>query len=102
MAQDFIEQFKISSPVYVDSKRVLYKALGLTASKMNLLNPKSVLPGIKTGKKGFVQGKVQGDPWQLGGVILLKASGEMPYVYRSSYAGDHPDLEQVIEKLKTF
>tara|TARA_B100000683_G_scaffold246267_1_gene257787 strand:- start:1034 stop:1363 length:330 start_codon:yes stop_codon:yes gene_type:complete len=99
MAEDFIEQFNIRSPVYVDPARILYKALGFNASKMKMLSPSMVLSGMKAAKKGFIQGKLQGDPWQLGGVVLLHPSGEIPYVYRSAFAGDHPDVDDVIARL---
>ena len=102
MAQDFIEKFQIQSPVYVDPKRILYKALGLSANKLKMLNPKMFVSGLKTAKKGFVQSKVLGDPWQLGGVVLLTPAGEMPYVYRSAFAGDHPGIDVVLQKISTF
>ena len=102
MAEDFVAQFKVQSPVYVDSQRILYKALGLTASKVNMLNPKMVLSGMKVAKKGFVQGNLQGHPWQLGGVVVLLPSGQMPYVYRSTFAGDHPEVNEVIGRVSAL
>ena len=66
---------------------------------MNLLNIKSILPGIKASQKGFSQSKVLGDPWQLGGVLLMQPSGATPYLYRSRYAGDHPNIDDVIQEI---
>lgn len=100
MAQDFIEQFAIKSPVYVDPKRHLYKALGLSASKLKVFSPGSIRAGLRASKKGFRQTKVQGDPWQLGGVLLMKPSGNISYLYKSAFAGDHPNVEDVIEEIK--
>ena len=100
MARDFIAQFNITAPVYVDPKRQMYRTLGMTANKINILNPKSIFAGLKASKKGFRQNKVQGDPWQLGGVLLVTPKGDIPYIYRSSYAGDHPDVDAVIEAIQ--
>ena len=100
MAQEFAEQFQIRAPIYVDPQRHLYQALGMSASKAKMLNPKVLWAGFKASQKGFRQTKLQGDPWQLGGVLLLKPSGEIPYLYRSKFAGDHPEVDAVLQALQ--
>ena len=45
---------------------------------------------------GFRQGKVRGDPWQQGGVLVVLPGGRVVYRYLSSAAGDHPAPAAVV------
>jgi peroxiredoxin len=41
-----------------------------------------------------------GDVFQLGGVVVVKPPGEVVYEYVSKFAGDDPDIEQVIAAVR--
>jgi len=48
---------------------------------------------------GHRQTRVQGDAKQLGGVFVISPGPELRYSYRSRFAGDHPDIAEVIAAL---
>jgi AhpC/TSA antioxidant enzyme len=100
MAADFREQQKLDVPVWVDPKRVTYQYLGFQHSYTMLFNPRLWLNGLRAFKAGFRQTKTQGDPWQQGGVLVVRRGGALEWAYASATAGDHPPLDLVFEQAK--
>ena len=94
-AKAFIDDTKIELPVYVDEKRVVYKALAFKRPVLSFLNPKMFKRAAEARAEGFSQPGVFGDAFQLGGVLLLMPDGSTPYRYASRFAGDHPKLEDL-------
>ncbi len=94
-AKAFLDDTKIDLPVYVDEKRVVYKALEFKRPIFTFFNPSMLKRGAEARKEGFTQPGVFGDAFQLGGVVLLMPDGSMPYRYASQFAGDHPNLEDL-------
>jgi hypothetical protein len=49
-------------------------------------------------RRGFRQSKVQGDPWQQGGVAVVgpQCGGELPYRYASKAPDDDAPLEDAL------
>ena len=94
-AKAFVEDTKIELPVYVDEKRVIYKALEFKRPFFAFLTPKVFKRAAEARKEGFTQPGVYGDAFQLGGVVLLMPDGSMPYKHSSQFPGDHPKLEDL-------
>ena len=96
MAKAFQEDYAIGMPVYTDPQRVLYKLAefvkGGSIWKALKNTPRALA-------KGFLQGRTQGDAFQLGGVFVLSAKGEVLYRYASDAAGDHPSIDAIIAAL---
>lgn len=96
-ARAFREEFAIASPVYVDPERRAYAALGM---KRRALGPRAVLAtarnSLRALRAGFRQTDVQGDAWQLGGVLVLRPGGVVAYRYLSAAAGDHPPVDDLV------
>ena len=98
----FAEAFKhdlgITTPVYVDTKREAYRALemkrGFTRTLGSLDTWKSFGRALKA---GFRQKGVQGDAWQLGGVLVVLPGGSVVYRYLSESAGDHPSSADILQ-----
>ena len=40
-----------------------------------------------------------GDPWQQGGVIVVRPGGEIAYRFASRESGDHPRIDDVLAPL---
>jgi AhpC/TSA antioxidant enzyme len=99
-AKAFVDETKIDLPVYVDEKRVVYKALEFKRPLLSFLNPKVFKRAAEARKEGFTQPGVHGDAFQLGGVVLLMPDGSMPYKYSSQFAGDHPKIEDLKAEVK--
>jgi hypothetical protein len=90
MAQDFAKQFHVTDPLYTDPGKASYKALGLPR-KFGLM--KSLGRGRRAGKAGFKQGKVAGDPWQQGGIVLFAQDGSVLWKHVDDGAGHSADID---------
>jgi hypothetical protein len=100
-AQDFIDQFKITSPVWVDPKLVTYKLLGFNRSRLSvLLDPRGAPNAARALARGFMQGRTAGDPNQHGGVVVVRRGGAVVYAYGSKVAGDMPPMDEVLAKAR--
>jgi hypothetical protein len=101
MAKKFAEhnQFPAAMRMLTDPKRAAYKAAGFKRSMLATLSPAGLMNFLRAAKKGFKQGKTQGDPWQMGGSLIVKPSGEVIWKYRSEAPGDHVSPETLLAKL---
>jgi peroxiredoxin len=96
-ARGFREQLGLATPLYVDTTRVSYRALGMRRSlRRTLLSPAAWRSGWRALRAGFRQRRTQGDPWQLGGVLVVTPDGRVPYAHLSETAGDHPPVADVL------
>lgn len=97
MARDFREKLKLTALVWVDKHRETYRHLGFRRGVLaTVFNPRTFLHGMRAARAGFRQGKTRGDPWQQGGVLVVKRGGAPVYAYASAVAGDHPPTSAVI------
>lgn len=99
MAEDFVAGFSIPFPVYTDPKRDAYRLSGL---RRNFgLGLKSISRGSRAAKAGHRQGKVQGDAWQQGGVLVVSSEPRLVWQHVDSGAGDHAEMEPLMAALKS-
>jgi hypothetical protein len=96
MGKAFVAARKLRIPLYVDPGLRAYQAAGMVRSVSSGLAPQAFLNAFRTLREGYVQGATQGDPWQQGGVLLVKPSGDIVWSYISSVAGDHPEMTAVL------
>jgi hypothetical protein len=99
MAAAFRDQFDITAPLYVDTKRASYRAFDFGRSPMSLVTTGAAKAAARAIGEGFRQGMTQGDAWQLGGVVVVRPGGDVAYRYASKHPGDHPDVKDVIAAL---
>jgi len=99
-AQAFRDDLEITAPLYVDTERRAYRALGM---KRGVGSPLGALATVghaaRAWRAGFRQTSVQGDAWQLGGVLVVRPGGEVSYRHLSGAAGDHPPVDDVLAAL---
>ena len=97
-AQDFQRAQKVDLPMYVDRRRETYRAAGTKiATFSELLGPGVTLRGIRQSVRGGVrQGRTIGHPAQLGGVMIVKPDGTVPYAHLSEDASDNPPNQEVL------
>ena len=98
-AADFRDREKVKSPLFVDPELRAYQAAGLKRSILSTLSPGVIGRGIRAFAAGKRQGATQGDPWQQGGVFVIRPGNTVDYAYVSQEAGDHPDPAEVIAAL---
>ena len=95
----FVAEEKVDYPVFTDPGKRSYDAFGMKRSVLGVLKMKVLSHGKRATKKGFKQTRVRGDPFQLGGVIVLAADGAVTYEHIENEAGDLADLDLVIAAL---
>jgi dehydrogenase/reductase SDR family protein 12 len=96
----FREDFELDCPLLVDPDLRAYRAAGLRRGRVELLSPRVPLNALRALRAGSRQTSVEGDPWQLGGVFVIRPSGGLTYQYVSREAGDHPPVEQILAALE--
>jgi NAD(P)-dependent dehydrogenase (short-subunit alcohol dehydrogenase family) len=98
-AEAFREDFELDTPLLVDPELRAYRAAGLRRGRVEILSPRLPLNALRALRKGFVQTSVEGDPWQLGGVFVIRPGGALMYRYLSQEAGDHPPVDDILAAL---
>ena len=86
-------------PVLVDQPLATYRAAGWKRSMGATLHPSSWLHGIKSFMK-HPQRKTAGDPWQLGGAMIVRPDGEVRWSFKSQTGGHHPPIAQLIDEAR--
>jgi peroxiredoxin len=99
-AAGFVKDLGLTIPLYVDTKRDAYKALGFKRSLTSLMTPTTLANAARALKSGFRQGKTQGDAVQLGGVLVVRPGGEVVFRYASDAPGDHPPVDKILAALE--
>ena len=98
-ATDFRDTEHVESPLYVDPELHAYAAAGLKRGLRSSLGPGVILRGIRAFREGKRQGATMGDPWQQGGVFIIRPGNRVDFSYISEEAGDHPSVEAIISAL---
>ncbi len=98
-AAAFREDFELDCPLLVDPELRAYRAAGLRRGRVELLSPRLPLNALRALRSGSRQTSVQGDPWQLGGVFVIRPGGDLTYRYVSREAGDHPPVDEILASL---
>ncbi|HEX6838663.1 MAG TPA: peroxiredoxin-like family protein [Polyangia bacterium] len=99
-ARDFQRHVHAESlPVLVDQKLASYAAAGWKRSMAATMHPKSWLHGMKS-MIAHPQRKTAGDPWQLGGALIVRRDGEVTFRYRSETGGDHPAIAVLLDEAR--
>lgn len=101
----FIEGFREETgwqgPIYVDPSLEVYKAAGLKRGVLKTFNPAAAWRSIGTLRRGFRQGRTQGDPWQQGGVLVIARGGEVLWSHASEGPGDNASADEIVTALRT-
>jgi NAD(P)-dependent dehydrogenase (short-subunit alcohol dehydrogenase family) len=83
----------------VDPELRSYRAAGMRRGYSELLSPRLATNALRAFRAGFRQGAVEGDPFQLGGVLVVRPGGAVTFRHVSREAGDHAPLDRVIAAL---
>jgi len=85
--------------LFVDPSRRTFQTAGLVRGYVHVLHPLVVWKGVRAFAQGFRQGARQGDVMQQGGTFVLGPGDRVRYEWRDRFAGDHPDLDEVVEAI---
>ncbi|HYR70601.1 MAG TPA: peroxiredoxin-like family protein [Candidatus Acidoferrum sp.] len=95
----FREATGYKGALFVDPALRAFKTAGLVHGWASTYHPLAVLKGMRAMAQGFRQGARQGDVVQQGGTFVLGPGDRVRYEWRDRYAGDNPDLDEVLEAL---
>ena len=98
-AAAFREDQGIDGPLLVDPELRAYRAAGLRRGRVEILSPRLASNALRAFRGGYRQVGVQGDPWQLGGVFVIRPGGALAYRHLSREAGDHPPVDEIVAAL---
>jgi hypothetical protein len=99
-AKAFIKDEKLTFPVYVDPELEAYKLAGLKRGVASTFKLSSLGNAFRATKSGHRQTGLKGDPWQQGGVFVIRQPDQdVSFAYVSETSGDHPSIESIIEGL---
>jgi hypothetical protein len=100
-AQQFAEHMNAGDlPIFSDKSLASYRAAGFKRSAVaTILHPASWLRGARVAWK-YRQGRTMGDPWQLGGALLVRTDGSVNWRFRSESSGEHPTIPQLLDEAR--
>jgi hypothetical protein len=99
-ARDFREAQGVRFPLLVDPDLASYAAAGLRRGVLSTIGPRSLGHALRALRGGARQGVTRGDPWQLGGVLVIRPPGAVVYRHASREAGDHPPVHEILRALR--
>ena len=81
---------------------IVYEAFGIEKGNMlRLLAPDAMAAGARAARQGHRQGQATGDQQRLPGTFIIDAQGIVRYAYYGKFAGDQPDLEELVRWWRT-
>lgn len=98
-ARAFRADLDLRGTILIDPDLVSYRAAGLRRGRAEILSPRLWTNAARAFQAGYRQNSVEGDPWQLGGIFVIRPGGDLLYQYRSREAGDHPDPADILSSL---
>lgn len=83
----------------VDPELRSYRAAGMRGGRSELFSPRLATNALRALRGGFRQGAVQGDPFQLGGLLVIRPDGALTLRHVSREAGDHASPGDILAAL---
>lgn len=99
-ARAFRQELDFPGPVLSDPALGAYRAAGFSRRVWGLAAPRVLLHGLRAFRGGSRQRATQGDPLQLGGVLVIRPDGRVSYRYVSREAGDHAPAAEILEGVR--
>ncbi len=96
MAASFAAEWAGPHPVLSDPTRAVFAAAGMRRSLFATLHWRLFANAWRAFRSGFRQGKVQGDPWQQGGVLVVDGRGTVVHRQVDRAGGDPLDLDAIL------
>ena len=96
MAADFARQHAGPWTVLSDAKKRAFAAAGMRRGLFTVLHWRTFRNAWRAFRNGFRQGKVQGDPLQQGGVLVVDGRGRLLHEQFDAAGGDALDLAAIV------
>ena len=89
------QELAFPGTIWVDTDLAAFRAVELPRGAGKALSLNMVPNLVRAWRGGHRQAGVQGDPWQLGGALVVDTDGQILFKQISASAGDHVDLQEV-------
>lgn len=96
----FRETTGYDGPLYTDPSLAVYKAAELQAGLRTLLSLGAATRTVGALRRGFRQGKIQGDAFQQGGALVIGREGSVLWHHISSGPGDNATADQLVGAMR--
>ncbi len=97
--EGFREETRWTGPIYTDPSLAVYQAAELKRGIANTFDPRALGGTIKAFLRGGRQGRMQGDPWQQGGVLVIGRDGSVLLQDVSDRPGDNATGAEIVAAL---
>jgi len=91
----FRETTGFTGPIFTDPSLEVYKAAQLKRGMGTMLTFGAAKATVGSLRRGFRQGRTQGDATQQGGVLVISKDGRVLYHHISQHPGDNASPEQI-------
>lgn len=98
-ARSFREDHDVQMDLYVDPSLDTYRALQFERSVGATFKLKTVKSAVRTMSSGFRQGRVQGDAWQQGGVVIVTPASEVIFRHANLRPDEHASIKEILDAL---
>lgn len=100
MAADFTRTHGGGHQVLCDPQGKAFAAAGMTRSWWSTLHWRLFANLARAWRRGFRQDRVQGDPWQQGGVLVFGPSGQLLHQEVDAVVGQPLDVDAVVAAVR--
>lgn len=100
MAKSFARRMGLGDETLVltDPRRESYRLAGFRRGLFATLGPQTWRNMLRAVRR-FGMRRIQGDPWQQGGTLVVAKGGEVLFRYASAHQGDRPQPRDVVAAL---
>jgi len=99
-AHEFKDALRLEAPVYLDPTRESYRALGMRHGiAVTVGSAASWQKTLRALRSGFHAAAGQGDPWQNGGLLVVRPDGSIAFKHIDESAADHASTSDVLASL---
>jgi len=101
MAKGFVDRLKLDGEarVLTDPRRQSYRLAGFRRGIWSTVGPRALMNLFRALRKSLGTGRIEGDPWQQGGSLVVGRGGEVLFRYASRCQGDHVRPEKLVASL---
>jgi len=86
-------------PLYTDPSLEVYRAAELKRGVARTFDPRALGKAVGALMHGHRQGRVQGDAWQQGGVVVIAPDSTIKWHYASERPDDRPTAAEIAATL---
>ncbi len=88
-ARSFRLEVGIDAQMLVDEKLRSFRVAGLRRGVLPTIGPRAIAQGIVALSQGHRQRRIQGDPWQQGGTLVVAPGSRVALFHKSANTGDY-------------